>query len=109
MIGAGNYADDRYGAAACTGWGELAIRAGTARSVVAALAGGASLAEACDAAMADLAGLEPDRSKILMHLVAIDAADGHQAVTTRAGAMYAWRAEGMAQADLAARRVVSLG
>ena len=40
IIGAGNYADDRYGAAACTGWGELAVRAGTARTVVAGLAGG---------------------------------------------------------------------
>ncbi len=30
IIGAGCYADNRYGAAACTGMGELAIRAGTA-------------------------------------------------------------------------------
>ena len=28
IIGAGNYADDRYGAAACTGWGEAAHPAG---------------------------------------------------------------------------------
>ena len=34
IIGAGNYADNRYGACACTGYGEMAIRAGTARSVV---------------------------------------------------------------------------
>ena len=34
LIGAGNYADNRYGACACTGWGELAIRLSTARSVV---------------------------------------------------------------------------
>ena len=34
VIGAGSYADNRYGAAACTGFGDLAIRAGTARSVV---------------------------------------------------------------------------
>ncbi len=38
LVGAGNYCDDRYGAAGCTGFGELAIRAGTARCVVAALA-----------------------------------------------------------------------
>ena len=31
LIGAGNYCDDRYGACACTGLGEWAIRAGTAR------------------------------------------------------------------------------
>ena len=29
IIGAGNYADNRYGACACTGMGEMAIRAGT--------------------------------------------------------------------------------
>jgi beta-aspartyl-peptidase (threonine type) len=34
VVGAGIYADSRYGAAACTGMGEMAIRAGTARSLV---------------------------------------------------------------------------
>jgi len=34
IIGAGNYCDNRYGAVACTGMGELAIRVSTARSVV---------------------------------------------------------------------------
>jgi beta-aspartyl-peptidase (threonine type) len=109
VIGAGNYADDRYGAAACTGWGELAIRAGTARSVVAALAAGGALDEACDAAIRDLAGLEDDLGQVLMHLVAIDTGGGHQAVSTQPGATYAWRTEGMAATELAPRRVVTLG
>ncbi len=34
VIGAGLYADNRFGAAACTGMGEMAIRASTARSLV---------------------------------------------------------------------------
>jgi beta-aspartyl-peptidase (threonine type) len=34
IAGAGYYADSRYGAAACTGAGELAIRASTARSAI---------------------------------------------------------------------------
>src|SRR5690606_5324858 len=34
VIGAGNYADNRYGAAACTGRGEMAIRCASAHSVV---------------------------------------------------------------------------
>jgi beta-aspartyl-peptidase (threonine type) len=34
IIGAGNYADNRYGACACTGYGEMAIRSSTAHSVV---------------------------------------------------------------------------
>jgi L-asparaginase / beta-aspartyl-peptidase len=106
VIGAGNYADDRHGAAACTGWGELAMRAGTARSVVAALAAGAKLADACTAAMLDLADLEEDRHRVLMHMVAIDAHGGHQAVSTRPGHNYAWRTDGMSKAERAPRRVV---
>src|SRR3989454_2390817 len=34
IIGAGNYSDSRYGAAACTGYGELAIRNVTAKTAV---------------------------------------------------------------------------
>jgi beta-aspartyl-peptidase (threonine type) len=54
IIGAGNYADNRFGAAACTGYGELAIRCGTARSVVLYMKTGLSVAEACQEAMRDL-------------------------------------------------------
>src|SRR5919198_638374 len=34
IIGAGNYADNRFGACACTGYGEMAIRSNTAHAVV---------------------------------------------------------------------------
>ena len=54
IIGAGNYADNRYGAAACTGYGELAIRCGTARSVVLYMKMGLGVADACREAMRDL-------------------------------------------------------
>lgn len=54
IIGAGNYADNRFGAAACTGYGELAIRCGTARSVVLYMKMGLSVAEACQEALRDL-------------------------------------------------------
>ena len=47
IIGAGNYADNRYGAAGCTGMGEMAIRGVTAQS-------GASVAQAGIRAMQDL-------------------------------------------------------
>ncbi len=57
VIGAGNYADNRYGAAACTGMGEMAIRAGTARSVVMYLKMGYSLQAAGIQAMQDLRDL----------------------------------------------------
>ena len=58
IIGAGNYCDNRYGAAACTGMGELAIRASTARSLVLYLRFGMSLHEAGMAALQDLDDLQ---------------------------------------------------
>ena len=54
IIGAGNYADNRYGAAACTGLGEMTIRTGTARSVVLYLKMGLPLSQAVQEATRDL-------------------------------------------------------
>lgn len=59
IVGAGNYCDNRYGAVACTGRGELAIRASTARSVILYMKMGMSLLEAGLEALRDLAYLEP--------------------------------------------------
>lgn len=58
IIGAGSYADSRYGACACTHTGEMTIRAGTARSVVLYLKMGLSVADAVYEAARDLADLE---------------------------------------------------
>ena len=58
VIGAGLYVDDRYGGAACTHTGEMTIRAGTARAVVAYMKKGATVEEACNEAMDDLRALE---------------------------------------------------
>jgi L-asparaginase len=57
IIGAGLYIDDRYGGAACTHTGEMTIRAGTARAIVAYMKRGAAVAEACHDAVADLHSL----------------------------------------------------
>ena len=54
IIGAGNYADNRFGAAACTGRGEMAIRCNTAHSIVMYMRFGMPLDEALTAAMHDL-------------------------------------------------------
>ena len=77
IIGAGIYADNRCGAAACTGMGEMAIRASTARSVVLYLKIGMSLAEAGRQAMEDLNDLG-GRYLSRMSLIALDQ-DGHHA------------------------------
>jgi isoaspartyl peptidase/L-asparaginase-like protein (Ntn-hydrolase superfamily) len=58
IIGAGSYADTRYGACACTGLGEMTIRAGTARTVVTYLKLGWGLREAVQEAARDLADLK---------------------------------------------------
>jgi beta-aspartyl-peptidase (threonine type) len=106
VIGAGNYCDARHGAAACTGFGELAIRAGTARMVVAALADGRSLAEAGTAALAAVASLGLPADQTIMHLVALDAAGGHAGFSTRPGTTYVVRDERMSEAEVVARTVV---
>ena len=60
VIGAGSYADSRYGACACTGAGEMTIRAGTARAVVLYLKMGLSVTQAVEEAINDMCALKGD-------------------------------------------------
>jgi L-asparaginase len=79
IVGAGCYVDDRYGAAACIGQGELTMRAGTARAVVLYLKMGLGLQAACHEAIADLEHLRADlRSFVMIH--ALSARGEHYAV-----------------------------
>ena len=101
VIGAGSYADNRYGAAACTGHGELTIRAGTARSIVLYMKVGMAVAEACRAAADDLRRLaRPFPSAVTLH--AVDA-EGRPFVLALgkepAMSVYWWWAEGMVAAE----------
>ncbi len=96
IIGAGNYADDRYGAAACTGWGEAAIRAGTARTIVASLRAGQPLADACAAAFADLDPILRGTGNS-MSLIALDRTGGHTAYSSSPDRTYVFREAGMDQ------------
>lgn len=57
IIGAGNYCDNRYGAAACTGRGELAIRNSTARTLIHYLADGLGVEAAVTRAMKEIHAL----------------------------------------------------
>jgi L-asparaginase / beta-aspartyl-peptidase len=106
VIGAGNYCDDRYGAAACTGWGELAIRGATAHTAVMAMAGGASPAEAASRALSELFELPTDGVPPLMHIVVLSPSGEHAAATTLAGARYAWQDEAMAEHAISERLVI---
>ena len=81
IIGAGNFADDRFGAAACTGRGEMAQRLCTAHSVVMAMRFGRSLDEALSLAAEDLHDLrDPYASEV--NIIAIDCHGNHAAVST---------------------------
>jgi len=74
LIGAGSYADSRYGACACTGAGEMAIRCGTARSVVLYMKAGASVDEAVREAAQDMRALKGGLiSRITIHAIDRDA------------------------------------
>jgi beta-aspartyl-peptidase (threonine type) len=75
IIGAGNYADNRWGAAACTGRGEMAQRCVTAHSVVTFMRFGMSLEDALHQAMKDLEHLD-DPYASEMNIIAMDK-DGH--------------------------------
>jgi len=81
IIGAGNYCDNRYGACACTGYGEMAIRANTAHSVVLYMKMGMTLQRAAREAMRDLRALTVPFPPG-MNLVAVDAQGNHVGFTT---------------------------
>jgi L-asparaginase / beta-aspartyl-peptidase len=79
IIGAGSYADARYGAAACTGAGEMTIRCCTARSIVLYIKAGASVADAVGEAVEDMRRLKGGLiSRVTIH--AIDARGNHKVV-----------------------------
>ena len=96
IIGAGNYADNRYGAAGCTGMGEMAIRAATAHSVIFYLKNGLSLEEAGIQAMQDLNDLGGKYVSV-MSIVALDK-DGRPAgFTSMADRTYIYQTDDMAE------------
>lgn len=93
IIGAGNYADNRYGAAACTGRGEMAIRCASAHSVVMYLRHGLSLEDALRQAMVDLRHLDDpfaERHNV-MNIVAMDRCGNVLAASTSDEATYVFQ------------------
>jgi L-asparaginase len=97
IIGAGSYADSRYGAAACTGAGEMTIRCCTARSVVLYLKTGASLRDAVGEAVEDMRALRGGLlSRVMIH--AIDTRGNHKVMAVNGiGAESYWLWEGQGE------------
>lgn len=87
LIGAGNYCDNRFGAAACTGRGELAIRASTARCAVLALASGMDPAQACATVLAETAEL-PDDFRSHLQVLCLTPDGRHAGASTKPGSTY---------------------
>jgi beta-aspartyl-peptidase (threonine type) len=86
VIGAGNYADSRYGAAACMGWGEVTIRTSAARLAVLRLQIGDSLDQAGRIAVAEMRPLCKDGQWV--RILIMDAHGNAGGFATQAGLKY---------------------
>lgn len=105
VIGAGLYADNRVGAVACTGMGEMAIRAGTALSFVHYLKTGLTLAQAGRQAMADLNDLG-GRYRSQMHLLAMDRQGHHAGFSTEQKKTYLFMTDEMREPEEVTRTCI---
>src|ERR1700733_13433500 len=111
IIGAGSYADTRYGAAACTGAGEMTIRCCTARSVVLYMKQGASVADAVREAVEDMRALQGGLiSRVTIH--AIDTKGNCKVVAVNGTAdnkYWLWQGQGKARSLPAEPIVITQG
>ena len=107
IIGAGNYADNRWGAAACTGRGEMAQRCLTAHSVVTFMRFGMSLDHALRMAMTDLQQLD-DPYASEMNIIGLDRDGNPAAASTAPGKTYIYMTTSMDNFIEASRIHVSL-
>ena len=104
IIGAGHYSDTRYGGAACTGFGELAMRNVTTKTAVDRLARGKSAALVAEEAIADANTLVSHGSRL--NIVVLAANGEHAAATTKRGVQYAYQSVGMTRAAVRPRTIV---
>ena len=107
VIGAGNYCDNRWGAAACTGRGEMAFRCATAHSVVMFLRFSYTLQDAVTQALRDMEALDdPFASEV--NIVALAADGTHFAGSTVENRTYVWQSPGMPEPEERPRLAVPL-
>ena len=110
IVGAGNYADNRFGAAACTGRGEMALRAATAFSIVRYMRDGLALEESRRRAMLDRRDLvDPFAERVnVMNAVAMDRDGNVAAVSTAAETFYVFQTLDMSEPEERPRACVPL-
>ncbi|MBX7212754.1 MAG: isoaspartyl peptidase/L-asparaginase [Thermoflexales bacterium] len=90
IVGAGLYADDRFGAAACMGLGEVTIRLGTSLKLVSLMQGGLSMNEAGRIVTREMAEMLAPSGSTRTHvdwvrIIAIDRAGTPAAFATSQG------------------------
>jgi isoaspartyl peptidase/L-asparaginase-like protein (Ntn-hydrolase superfamily) len=103
VIGAGNYCDSRVGAAACTGYGELAIRSVTAKTAVDRLATGMPPDMVARSAVADANALDDAAA---FNIVVLTAKGAHASATNREGRRYVWMTVSMRAPQITPRVIV---
>lgn len=101
--GAGNYCDLRFGAAACTGRGELSMRATGARHIVDRLAAGDDPEAACAAMLAEAAGL-PDPFRAELRALALTPDGRHGGAAGQHGSTYAVLTPASTEPEIRPRR-----
>ena len=93
IAGAGFYADSRYGAAACTHTGEMAVRTSTSRTIILAMKMGYSLHDAVKLAVEEVDSLSGGFiAGLVIH--AIDNKGGHRVVSynlEKPGKYWLWK------------------
>lgn len=105
IAGAGNYADIRYGAAACTGRGELALRSGTARTIVENLKAGEDPQTACANALLEARAL-PDDFRAELRCLSLTQDGRHGGAAGMEGSTYTLMTENSSAPEFIARRMV---
>jgi beta-aspartyl-peptidase (threonine type) len=98
LAGAGIFADDRYGAAGCTGLGEVSMRGGLCRDVISRLAAGQAVQDAGREAIEDLLPIAqefPDSA--VMNMVVIGASGQVVSFTTSPSQQHLEMREGCAE------------
>ncbi|MDA8312207.1 MAG: N(4)-(beta-N-acetylglucosaminyl)-L-asparaginase [Actinomycetota bacterium] len=103
--GAGNYCDLRYGGAACTGRGELAMRSCGARRIVDLLATGLAPADACAEMLRDARSL-PDPFRSELRALALTPDGRHGGAAGKPGSVYAVMTPGDREPTLRPRALV---
>lgn len=105
IAGAGGYVNNRYGAAACSGSGDIALRAGSARSLVLYLKMGLPLWNAARETIADSYEVERSRNEPL-HIIALDAEGNHAGFSNERGSTYLFQRGDMAEYERRPRTFV---